>query len=548
MTLKRAATLLVFWLLATVVSSARTIVNPRNCGGAIHHVHVSVGPNSATSWIVSFASLSSHLVMTSPPVGGVLYGTSPDQLDRAVMENRQESPAFYQQSTRKNWGNDPEHSDIYHSPYYHHVLLTNLQPATTYYYQPIVQIDETAFFHVYPHAVPAANLSHYTAEAKIQAQKPLSPDPELEHRRHVKQWPPYNGANHECPSPTKIRQFTTGPPRTTIRATIAILGDLGQFPHSEETMERLLREKHAVDAAVLAGDIAYTGMDPRRWDTFFDFWDDYGAFDTIPLHICPGNHDIDKFEESFDIFLAYEHRFRMPRIQPPQLGVYDGPTGKLDMERTPYPLPYEYGNSYYSWHFGGAYFLMINAYSSMQPGSLQRRWINKQLHKINRMRDVYPWIVVVIHTPIYNTFGKHLHDEQMHNAKKHLEPLFVEQKVNLVFSGHIHAYQRTHNVALDQLDPRGPMHITVGAGGRACEAPFFQREPEEWIAVRDATMYGYGMFRVHNATMAEWEWIQTAQTDDDRDFNQLYKSEEHLPAGPKQDRVFIRNQYFVKED
>ena len=80
----------------------------------------------------------------------------------------------------------------------------------------------------------------------------------------------------------------------------------------------------------------------------------------LQIQICPGNHDIDKIAEGKEIFLAYEHRFRMPRIKPAELGVYEGPTGPLNMDQPPYPLPYEYGNAYYSYGngYGGASMFM----------------------------------------------------------------------------------------------------------------------------------------------------------------------------------------------
>jgi len=113
----------------------------------------------------------------------------------------------------------------------------------------------------------------------------------------------------------------------------------------------------------------------------------------------------------------------------------------------------------------------------------------------------------------------------------------------LVFSGHIHAYLRTSTVVNGELHPAGPIHITVGAGGRKCEAPFKSAEPEPWVEVRDATIYGYGMFRIHNASHAEWHWVHSGRNEF-RDYNEVWKSNETLPSGPGQDRVFVRNQYF----
>lgn len=519
---------------AFVVMARQRPVAPRHCGGGIRHVHLAVGPDPSTSMIVSFATIPSRFKPF--PVAGVRIGTRADQLNVIYLEE-ENSPRFYNITTTKlNWGNDGATS-TYWSPYYHHVIVKDLKPSTTYYYQPIVQASPAAFETAY---------GNYMTKEQRQALEDrasslLDRSDGKNWQRKLIRWGPYDGSDRECPSPNKIRSFSTAP-SASYQASFAIMGDLGQFPHSEQTMSRLLRSKNELDAAVLAGDVAYTSTDHREWDTFFDFLDDYMAFETIPLQLCPGNHDIDKYASSNEIFLAFQNRFRMPELEPAQLGVYDGPAGPLNLDKPPYPLPYEYGNSYYSWKYAGAHFVMVNAYASVEPGSKQRRFINMELKSVKR--DVTPWLIVVMHVPLYNTFGLHLKDPQIAAAKKNLEPLFVENNVNIVFSGHIHAYSRTQPVSMDRLDPKGPVYITVGAGGRNCEAPFLHREQEDWVVVRDATMYGYGMLRIHNETTAEWDWIQTSPTDNDRDYNQLKGSEEHLAPGPSVDHVYITNQYF----
>jgi hypothetical protein len=117
----------------------------------------------------------------------------------------------------------------------------------------------------------------------------------------------------------------------------------------------------------------------------------------------------------------------------------------------------------------------------------------------------------------------------------------------MVFSGHIHAYMRTTTMSNETFHPQGPMHVTVGAGGRNCEAPFKNDEPEPWLEVRDATIYGYGMLRIHNATVAEWDWIHTGHNEE-RGYNELKGSDVRLEAGPGFDQVFLENQYFAKDE
>jgi len=96
--------------------------------------------------------------------------------------------------------------------------------------------------------------------------------------------------------------------------------------------------------------------------------------------------------------LAYEHRFRMPRVHPPELGVYEGPPGPLNMDRPPYPLPYNFGNAYYSFTLGPARIIMVSSYSSMEPNSTQYNWIDSELQSVDR--SVTPWVIAVLHTPM----------------------------------------------------------------------------------------------------------------------------------------------------
>jgi hypothetical protein len=241
----------------------------------------------------------------------------------------------------------------------------------------------------------------------------------------------------------------------------------------------------------------------------------------------------------------------MPRVHPPELGVFEAHEhdqgvlngGALNMDAPPYPLPYEWGNGYYAFTYGPARHVIVNAYADMSPGSTQYNWLEAELASVDRKRT--PWVLFTIHVPIYNTFALHHHDPQIFAAKEHLEPLLVKYNVNAVLNGHIHAYQRTKNVAFNDTTPTGPMHITIGAGGRQCDAPFQNEEPESWIAKRDASMYGYGRITIFNDTHAEWKWIPLSASEK-HDYNQVQGHDDlHLPA-LNHDLVVIENQYHVR--
>jgi hypothetical protein len=268
-----------------------------------------------TSMTVSFASIPSHF--SPAPVAGVAIGTAPDQFHVIVLEAppaddagnaSASSPRHYNVTVdHPGFANGPPTEDTdepqYWSPYYHHITITGLAPNTIYYYQPLIAgskkdlkrynlrhstgayktkqeaksvVEETAAHHGGTHADGDEEVMD---ESEFENDDELSTDNE---RRRRLAPPPYDGSEHECPEVDKMRYFRTAP-RTSESARLAIVGDLGQFPHSQETMSRLYRSPEDFDALLLAGDIAYAGLDGRKWDTFFDFWDDTPLAERIPV-------------------------------------------------------------------------------------------------------------------------------------------------------------------------------------------------------------------------------------------------------------------------
>jgi len=84
--------------------------------------------------------------------------------------------------------------------------------------------------------------------------------------------------------------------------------------------------------------------------------------------------------------------------------------------------------------------------------------------------------------------------------------------------------------------------VTVGVGGQGAYGPYKNAVPEPWSEVRDGTMFGYGMFRIVNHTVAEWEWVITGQN---RENNKVWGNRDPLPPSPETEKVVIRNQYFL---
>jgi predicted phosphodiesterase len=324
-----------------------------------------------------------------------------------------------------------------------------------------------------------------------------------------------------------------------------MMGDLGHYEKSILTMKHLDENKRSVSAIILAGDLAYSQGNHKVWDKWFDLLDQFPVFREVSLQVAAGNHDVDITEKSGEIFTAYENRFRMPAIQPAiRKPVKGGGSLTKFLSHVPYPLDYDYGNAYYAYTYGPSRHLILSSYSNFDPGSKQYTWLVDELEKVDR--SITPWLIVIMHVPIYNTFEEHRHDVQHTKGREILEPLFVKYHVNIVVSGHVHAYMRTKNVAFGKVNDTGPVHIIAGDGGRQIDSPFLNAEPEEWVVTRDSTVFGYGTFEIYNSTIAEWRWIHTSN-DESHDRNRVYgDNTTTFPRGGR-DQVYIDNQYFLSQ-
>ena len=114
---------------------------------------------------------------------------------------------------------------------------------------------------------------------------------------------------------------------------------------------------------------------------------------------------------------------------------------------------------------------------------------------------------------------------------ENMEPLFVKYNVNMILSGHDHAYMRTHPMIGKKRDlsNKGPIYFTLGAGGnRELHAKgYVHRRQEPWVAKRDNDEYGFGNLFLANSTHAHFTWVRDGTTtkgiqDDFWLMNQLY--------------------------
>ncbi|MGE5856252.1 MAG: metallophosphoesterase family protein [Syntrophaceae bacterium] len=105
---------------------------------------------------------------------------------------------------------------------------------------------------------------------------------------------------------------------------------------------------------------------------------------------------------------------------------------------------------WYSVRKGPLLFLMLDSNGLIGPGSNQHAWLEKQLQNVPG--DV-KFVAVVFHHPVISS-GPYP-DEK--NLRKRLLPLLEKYRVDVVFVGHEHVYERSLK--------DGITHVTTGGGG-----------------------------------------------------------------------------------
>jgi acid phosphatase type 7 len=101
------------------------------------------------------------------------------------------------------------------------------------------------------------------------------------------------------------------------------------------------------------------------------------------------------------------------------------------------------GNSvfWYSYDSGLVHTIVLSSEHDLSATSDQHEWFRKDLTRVDR--TLTPWLIVELHRPLYedaaywvkNTVGIGMRDE--------VEDLLIDYQVDLVLTGHYHAYHRT---------------------------------------------------------------------------------------------------------
>ncbi|MBA0668365.1 hypothetical protein Goklo_001286 [Gossypium klotzschianum] len=270
-------------------------------------------------------------------------------------------------------------------------------------------------------------------------------------------------------------EFQLKTPPGQFPVTFAIAGDLGQTGWTKSTLDHIDQCKY--DVNLLPGDLSYADCMQHLWDNFGELVQPLAS--ARPWMVTQGNHEKEKIPFFTDAFESYNARWKMPFEE---------------SEST--------SNLYYSFEVAGVHVIMLGSYTDYDELSDQYSWLKADLSKVDRKKT--PWLVVLFHVPWYNS--NHAHQGEGDGMMAAMEPLLYAAGVDLVFAGHVHAYERSKRVNKGKSDPCGTVHITIGDGGnREGLAQKYIHPTPEWSMFREAS-FGHGELKIVNSTHAFWSW------------------------------------------
>ena len=295
------------------------------------------------------------------------------------------------------------------------------------------------------------------------------------------------------------------------------------------------------DLVVIPGDMVYEhGLISEYRTKFFPVYNAdtpsaAGAplLRSVPFVAAPGNHDTDTRDlDKYPDGLAYFHYWDQP---------LNGPEGKEGSAIVPPLIASDVnrrafaeaaGDSYprmtnFSFDYGNAHWTVLDANPYMDwTDAALKKWVADDLAAAKNAT----WRFVTFHHPGFNSAREHYEQQQM----RLLSPILDEGKVDVVFSGHVHNYQRTYPLrfvpdkqgtlliggrdnktirgrvvngrwTLDKsfdgradTTPNGVIYLITGAGGQKLYNPEQNDDPDSWQKFTDKFTSN-----VHSLTVAD---------------------------------------------
>ncbi|GLB39268.1 putative iron/zinc purple acid phosphatase-like protein C [Lyophyllum shimeji] len=317
-------------------------------------------------------------------------------------------------------------------------------------------------------------------------------------------------------------------------------------PNDTNTIQSLIQHQSEFDLILHAGDIAYAdywlkeeiqGYLPNTTiqdgakvyetilESFFDELQPVTAFK--PYMVGPGNH-----EANCDNGGTTDHRYNVSYDVSICLPGQTNFTGYINHWRMPGNESGGRDNFWYSFDHGMVHYIQLSTETDLGNGLLgpdepngpeaenggpfgrypneQVDWLKKDLESVDRQKT--PWVVVAGHRPWYVSASNDSSTICL-GCQQAFEPLFHQFSVDLVLSGHVHAYERIAPIFNYVIDPAGldnpssAWYITNGAAGHYDGLDPLDSPRQPYSVFSTDAAYGWSRLIFHNTTHMTHEFV-----------------------------------------
>ncbi|CAK4165357.1 unnamed protein product [Aphanomyces euteiches] len=327
---------------------------------------------------------------------------------------------------------------------------------------------------------------------------------------------------------------------------VAIVGDIGGTDWSNTIVHQIgrLHSHLKAQSLLIAGDWTYANGENIAWDNWFVEMED--VFADTPVLGITGNHEtLTSGGNEYVKDTPPDHLKFVPEN-------YIDYLARVVTPITPQAIAAR--QTYYSYDIGVVHFVflddyvgsngsdlaILNATSYITARQTMVDWFEADLKAVDR--SVTPWVAVVKHNPYYNSWSNHQcqcsatrfeideadkdncwhglyyggikpSDPSFALREPHcglevkLEDLYYKYNVNVVFGGHVHAYERTAPIYKNKINnDKGTTHITIGAGGNfEGHAGPLLTPLSDWSLSSNNVTYGAGQL-VATKSCFTWSW------------------------------------------
>ncbi|OQR95445.1 calcineurin-like phosphoesterase [Thraustotheca clavata] len=376
------------------------------------------------------------------------------------------------------------YSDDSYTLFTYHVTLTNLEPKTVYYYQ----------------VGSLANVTRRSSVFHFRTARPSSDN----HSFEMLMYADFGERNAES-TVTFV---------SSLKDRLDLIWHVGDISYADNAFHTLDQDANALGFV---------------YEKAYNAWMNalQSTMQEIPYMTTVGNHEAECYSPAcmysevkqlqLSNYSAYNTRFRMPSEES---------NGSHNM--------------WYSWNHGPIHFISVSSETDF-PGAPtnnkgtkvenghfgdQLAWLEADLVKANASRHNHPWIIVGSHRPIYGlkVFKASGHPKNKQKAILNaFEHLFLKFKVDMVVSGHQHAYERHLPIAngipiMDGVsedkrvynNPQAPVYLVSGSCGSTDGHEPYENIPNQlWNVLYDNTHYGVSLLKANRSTLY-WSFVDSA--------------------------------------